>query len=33
MRFVGAVFIGLLAAAFLTFYIPLVKGRTMRAKT
>jgi hypothetical protein len=28
----GAVFIRLLAAAFLTFYIPLVKGRTMRAK-
>jgi hypothetical protein len=28
----GAVFIGLLAAAFLAFYIPLVKGRSMRAK-
>ena len=27
-----AVFIGLLAAAFLTFYISLVKGRTMRAQ-
>jgi len=28
----GAVLIGLLAAAFLAFYIPLVKGRMMRAK-
>ena len=28
----GAVIIGLLAAAFLAFYIPLVKGRTMGAK-
>jgi hypothetical protein len=28
----GAIFIGVLAAAFLAFYIPLVKGRTMRAK-
>jgi hypothetical protein len=27
-----AVFIGLLAATFLAFYIPLVKGRRMRAK-
>ncbi|MGA9392267.1 MAG: hypothetical protein WBV69_17705 [Candidatus Sulfotelmatobacter sp.] len=27
-----AVFLGLLAAAFLAFYIPLVKGRTGRAK-
>jgi hypothetical protein len=29
----GAVSIGLLAATFLAFYIPLVKGRIMRAKT
>jgi hypothetical protein len=28
----GAVLIGLLAATFLAFYIPLVKGRTMRTK-
>jgi hypothetical protein len=28
----GAVVIGLLAAAFLAFYIPLIKGRLMRAK-
>src|SRR5580700_4088087 len=29
----GAVSVGLLAAAFLAFYIPLVKGRMVRAKT
>jgi hypothetical protein len=28
----GAVIIGVLATAFLTFYFPLVKGRTMRAR-
>jgi hypothetical protein len=28
----GAVFIGVLAAAFLAFYIPLIKGSTMQAK-
>ena len=28
----GAVIIGLLAATFLAFYIPLIKGRAMRAR-
>jgi hypothetical protein len=31
--FWGAVIIGLLAAAFLAFYIPLIKGGAMRART
>ena len=31
--FWGAVVIGLLAAAFLAFYIPLIKGRPMRTRT
>jgi hypothetical protein len=30
--FWGALIIGLLAASFLSFYIPLVKGRALRAK-